>query len=144
MAGIADVPQNFINKAGIAKRIGISRVTVDRVLKKIQKDKALSSRLTVTKVKEGKRTLYFYDPSDIDACFAEVQKTKRPSSASVQPLKKDSAENAYGQSNKEYTDKIESLEAQVALLKQNNEDLRNSMRLIEDKTKKSWWSKLTG
>lgn len=151
MVSLEDIPQHWINKAGIAKRIGVSRVTVDRVLKKVQKDKALSSRLTIKKVKQGLRTGYWFDPSDIDAVFAEVQKAKRPNSSNVHKTNSHSASKVNEQTTELLAkdleirnQKIESLQKEVSRLEQNNEDLRNSMRLITDQTKRSWWNKITG
>lgn len=148
MAGIEDVPSDWINKAGIAKRHSISRITVDRYLKKIEKDKALSGRLTVKKVKEGKRTFYYYDPTDIDAVFAELNKSKRPSSANVQPLKNtvtnDSSGNTDEPSKRELQKEIEHLNEKIALLEQNNDDLRESMKRLEGPKSKSLFSWITG
>ena len=74
MAGIEDVPSDWINKAGIAKRHSISRITVDRYLKKLEKE----GRLFPIKVQQGKRTLYSYDPNDLDDAFKSLlQKNKK-------------------------------------------------------------------
>ena len=74
MTTIKDVPSHWISKATIARRLGISRVTADKQLTRIENDKELSGRLNVLVVDEGKRKLYFFDPSDVDAVFSELQK----------------------------------------------------------------------
>ena len=74
MATIKDVPSHWISKATIARRLGISRVTADKQLTRIENDRELSGRLNVLVVDEGKRKLYFFDPSDVDAVFSELQK----------------------------------------------------------------------
>jgi predicted transcriptional regulator len=86
MTNIDDIPSHFINKAGIANRLSISRVTVDRALTKIAKDPILHSRLKVHIVSEGKRTLYFYDPSDVDAVFGELQRSNKGRSKTVRNI----------------------------------------------------------
>ena len=86
MTNIDDIPSHFINKAGIANRLGISRVTVDRALTKVSKDPILNSRLKVNIVSEGKRTLYFYDPSDVDTVFAELQRSSKSRSKTVRSI----------------------------------------------------------
>ena len=86
MTNIDDIPSHFINKAGIANRLSISRVTVDRVLTKIAEDPILHSRLKVHIVSEGKRTLYFYDPSDVDAVFGELQRSSKSRSKAVRSI----------------------------------------------------------
>ncbi|MDC0158262.1 hypothetical protein OAI47_00755 [Rhodospirillaceae bacterium] len=77
MATMDDVPSHWISKASIAKRRGISRVTVDKQLTKIENDPDFSGQLNVLIVDEGKRKLYFYDPSDVDAVFSGFQKKRR-------------------------------------------------------------------
>jgi prefoldin subunit 5 len=83
MTTMDDIPSHYINKAGIAKRLGISRVTVDRALTKISKDPTLSAILNVCIVSEGKRTLYFYEPSDVDSVFEQLQRSSRSRSKTV-------------------------------------------------------------
>jgi predicted transcriptional regulator len=83
MTTMDDIPSHYINKAGIAKRLGISRVTVDRALTKISKDPTLSAILNVFIVSEGKRTLYFYEPSDVDSVFEQLQRSSRSRSKTV-------------------------------------------------------------
>ena len=48
MATIKDVPSHWISKATIARRLGISRVTADKQLTKIENDKELSNRFKCT------------------------------------------------------------------------------------------------
>ena len=99
MTNIDDIPSHFINKAGIANRLSISRVTVDRALTKIAKDPILHSRLKVHIVSEGKRTLYFYDPSDVDAVFGELQRTSRGRSKTVRSINRKVTTTSTSQSN---------------------------------------------
>jgi predicted transcriptional regulator len=99
MTNIDDIPSHFINKAGIANRLSISRVTVDRMLTKIAKDPILLSRLKVHTVSEGKRTLYFYDPSDVDAVFGELQRSNRSRSKTVRNINRKVQSASTSQSN---------------------------------------------
>lgn len=99
MTNIDDIPSHFINKAGIANRLSISRVTVDRALTKIAKDPILHSRLKVHIVSEGKRTLYFYDPSDVDAVFGELQRASRGRSKTVRSINRKVTTTSTSQSN---------------------------------------------
>ena len=99
MTNIDDIPSHFINKAGIANRLSISRVTVDRALTKIAKDPILHGRLKVHIVSEGKRTLYFYDPSDVDAVFGELQRTSRGRSKTVRSINRKVTTTSTSQSN---------------------------------------------
>ena len=99
MTNIEDIPSHFINKAGIANRLSISRVTVDRALTKIAKDPILHSRLKVHIVSEGKRTLYFYDPSDVDAVFGELQRASRGRSTTVRSITRKVTTTSTSQSN---------------------------------------------
>jgi len=99
MTNIDDIPSHFINKAGIANRLSISRVTVDRMLTKIEKDPILHSRLKVNIVSEGKRILYFYDPSDVDAVFGEVQRASRGRSKTVRSINRKVTTTSTSQSN---------------------------------------------
>jgi len=99
MTNIDDIPSHFINKAGIANRLDISRVTVDRMLTKIAKDPILHGRLKVHIVSEGKRTLYFYDPSDVDAVFGELQRTSRGRSKTVRSINRKVTTTSTSQSN---------------------------------------------
>ena len=62
MADPDNIPDTYLNKAQIAVKYSISRVTVDRYLKKLEKE----GRLFPIKVQQGKRTLYSYDPNDLD------------------------------------------------------------------------------
>ena len=99
MTNIDDIPSHFINKAGIANRLSISRVTVDRMLTKIAKDHILLKRLKVHTVSEGKRTLYFYDPSDVDAVFGELQRSNRSRSKTVRNINRKVQSASTSQSN---------------------------------------------
>ena len=99
MTNIDDIPSHFINKAGIANRLSISRVTVDRALTKIAKDPILHGRLKVHIVSEGKRTLYFYDPSDVDAVFGELQRSSRGRSKTVRSINRKVTTTSTSQSN---------------------------------------------
>ena len=74
MADPDNIPDTFLNKAQIAVKYSISRVTVDRYLKQLEKE----GRLFPIKVQQGKRTLYSYDPNDLDESFKSLlQKNKR-------------------------------------------------------------------
>ena len=112
MSTMDDVPSHWISKASIAKRIGISRVTVDKQLDRIEKDKELSGRLNVLVVDEGKRKLYFYDPSDVDAVFSELQKKSRRKSANVK------------RSNSRVNDSVNLLDNEIVKLELQKEELR--------------------
>lgn len=138
MSTMDDVPSHWISKASIAKRIGISRVTVDKQLARIEKDKELSGRLNVLIVDEGKRKLYFYDPSDVDAVFSELQKKSRRKSSNVK------RSNSRVNDSVNFTDneivKLElqkeeirriALEKEVARLEDNLKDLRGENTFLK-------------
>ena len=112
MSIMDDVPSHWISKASIAKRIGISRVTVDKQLARIEKDKELSGRLNVIIVDEGKRKLYFYDPSDVDAVFSELQKKSRRKSSGVK------------RTNSRVNDNVKLLDNEIVKLELQKEELR--------------------
>ena len=112
MSTMDDVPSHWISKASIAKRIGISRVTVDKQLARIEKDKELSGRLNVLIVDEGKRKLYFYDPSDVDAVFSELQKKSRRKSSNVK------------RSNSRVNDSVNLLDNAIVKLELQKEEIR--------------------
>ena len=86
MSEQVEIPSHWINKAGISKRLGKSRITVDKLLSKVEKDPILSGRLNVQVIVQGKRNLYYYDPSDIDAIFAEINKDKKSRSRNVNSM----------------------------------------------------------
>ena len=74
MADPDNIPDTYLNKAQIAVKYSISRVTVDRYLKKLEEE----GRLFPIKVQQGKRTLYSYDPNDLDEAFKSLlQKNKK-------------------------------------------------------------------
>jgi len=138
MSTMDDVPSHWISKASIAKRIGISRVTVDKQLIRIEKDKELSGRLNVLVVDEGKRKLYFYDPSDVDAVFSELQKKSRRKSSGVKRT------NSRVNDNVKLLDdaivklelqkeelKVIALEKEVARLEDNLKDLRGENTFLK-------------
>ena len=87
MVTIKDVPSHWISKATIARRLGISRVTADKQLTRIKNDKELSGRLNGLIVDEGKRKLYFFDPSDVDAVFSELQKKSKRKASNTKRTK---------------------------------------------------------
>ena len=62
MSDADNIPDTYLNKAQIAVKYSISRVTVDRYLKKLENE----GRLFPQKVQQGKRILYHYDPNDLD------------------------------------------------------------------------------
>ena len=138
MSTMDDVPSHWISKASIAKRIGISRVTVDKQLIRIEKDKELSGRLNVLVVDEGKRKLYFYDPSDVDAVFSELQKKSRRKSSGVKRT------NSRVNDNVKLLDdaivklelqkeelKVIALEKEIARLEDNLKDLRGENTFLK-------------
>ena len=138
MATIKDVPSHWISKATIARRLGISRVTADRQLTRIENDKELSNRLNVLVVDEGKRKLYFFDPSDVDAVFSELQKKSRrkPSNVkrangrvndSVDVLDNEIVKLALSKEEL----KVAYLEQQVAKLEDNLNDLRGENTFLK-------------
>ena len=74
MADPDNIPDTYLNKAQIAVKYSISRVTVDRYLKKLEEE----GRLFPIKVQQGKRTLYSYDPNDLDEALTSLlQKNKK-------------------------------------------------------------------
>ena len=77
-------------RAAIAKMDSLAR---------IEKDKELSGRLNVLIVDEGKRKLYFYDPSDVDAVFGELQRTSRGRSKTVRSINRKVTTTSTSQSN---------------------------------------------
>jgi len=62
MTDTSNIPNTYLNKAQIAVKYSISRVTVDRYLKRLESE----GRVFPTKVQQGKRILYNYDPNDLD------------------------------------------------------------------------------
>ena len=131
MATIKDVPSHWISKATIARRLGISRVTADKQLTRIENDKELSGRLNVLVIDEGKRKLYFFDPSDVDVVFSELQKKSRrkPSNVKLTNGRVNDSVNVLDNEivklalSKEEL-KVAYLEQQVAKLEDNLNDLR--------------------
>jgi len=125
MTNIDDIPSHFINKAGIANRLDISRVTVDRMLTKIAKDPILHGRLKVHIVSEGKRTLYFYDPSDVDAVFGELQRTSRGRSKTVRSINRKVTTTSTSQSNALLEKDVQHLQSLQAKLESEVADLKD-------------------
>ena len=68
MSDAINIPESYLNKSQIAVKYSISRVTVDRYLKKLESE----GRLFPTKVHQGKRVLYNYDPNDLDEAFKSL------------------------------------------------------------------------
>ena len=129
-----EIPSHWINKAGIAKRIGKSRITVDKLLSKIEKDPILSTRLNVKVIVQGKRNLYYYDPSDIDAVFAETNKDKKSRSRNVNSRSSNSSLNVAQHVSNDLQHQLEleqirriSLEKEVARLEAHNKDLQDDV-----------------
>ena len=129
-----EIPSHWINKAGIAKRIGKSRITVDKLLSKIEKDPILSGRLNVKVIVQGKRNLYYYDPSDIDAVFAETNKDKKSRSRNVNSRSSNSSLNVAQHVSNDLQHQLEleqirriSLEKEVARLEAHNKDLQDDV-----------------
>lgn len=125
MTNIDDIPSHFINKAGIANRLSISRVTVDRMLTKIAKDPILHSRLKVHIVSEGKRTLYFYDPSDVDAVFGELQRSSRGRSKTVRSINRKVTTTSTSQSTALLEKDVQHLQSLQAKLESEVADLKD-------------------
>lgn len=129
-----EIPSHWINKAGISKRIGKSRITVDKLLSKIEKDPILSGRLNVKVIGQGKRNLYYYDPSDIDAIFAEMNKDKKSRSRNVNSRSSNSSLNVAQHVSNDLEHQLElektrriSLEKEVARLEAHNKDLQDDV-----------------
>jgi DNA-binding transcriptional regulator GbsR (MarR family) len=59
------IPVTFLNKTDISERFNMSRVTVNKKLKQLEN----SGRLFAQTIKQGGRTLYYYDPNDVDVAF---------------------------------------------------------------------------
>ena len=138
MVTIKDVPSHWISKATVARRLGISRVTADKQLTRIENDKELSGRLNVQVVDQGKRKLYFFDPSDVDLVFSELQKRNRrkPSNVkrtngrvndSVNVLDNETVKLALSKEEL----KVAYLEQQVAKLEINLNDLRGENTFLK-------------
>ena len=138
MVTIKDVPSHWISKATVARRLGISRVTADKQLTRIENDKELSGRLNVLVVDQGKRKLYFFDPSDVDLVFSELQKRNRrkPSNVkrtngrvndSVNVLDNETVKLALSKEEL----KVAYLEQQVAKLEINLNDLRGENTFLK-------------
>ena len=125
MTNIDDIPSHFINKAGIANRLGISRVTVDRMLTKIAKDPILHGRLKVHIVSEGKRTLYFYDPSDVDAVFGELQRSSRGRSKTVRSINRKVTTTSTSQSTALLEKDVQHLQSLLAKSESEVADLKD-------------------
>ena len=129
-----EIPSHWINKAGISKRIGKSRITVDKLLSKIEKDPILSGRLNVQVIVQGKRNLYYYDPSDIDAIFAEINKDKKSRSRNVNSKSGNSSLSVAQHVSNDLQHQLEleqtrriSLEKEVARLEAHNKDLHDDV-----------------
>ena len=129
-----EIPSHWINKAGISKRIGKSRITVDKLLSKIEKDPILSGRLNVQVIVQGKRNLYYYDPSDIDAIFAEINKDKKSRSRNVNSRSGNSSVSVAQHVSNDLQHQLEleqtrriSLEKEVARLEAHNKDLQDDV-----------------
>ena len=129
-----EIPSHWINKAGISKRIGKSRITVDKLLSKIEKDPILSGRLNVQVIVQGKRNLYYYDPSDIDAIFAEINKDKKSRSRNVNSKSGNSSLSVAQHVSNDLQHQLEleqtrriSLEKEVARLEAHNKDLQDDV-----------------
>ena len=125
MTNIDDIPSHFINKAGIANRLSISRVTVDRALTKIAKDPILHGRLKVHIVSEGKRTLYFYDPSDVDAVFGELQRSSRGRSKTVRSINRKVTTTSTSQSTSLLEKDVQHLQSLLAKSESEVADLKD-------------------
>jgi predicted transcriptional regulator len=125
MTNIDDIPSHFINKAGIANRLSISRVTVDRALTKIAKDPILHSRLKVHIVSEGKRTLYFYDPSDVDAVFGELQRSNKGRSKTVRNINRKVTTTSTSQSTALLEKDVQHLQSLLAKSESEVADLKD-------------------
>ena len=131
-------PSHWISKATIARRLGISRVTADKQLTRIENDKELSGRLNVLVVDEGKRKLYFFDPSDVDAVFSELQKKSKRKSSNVKRINSRVNDSVNVLDNeivklalsKEEL-KVAYLEQQVAKLEVNLNDLRGENTFLK-------------
>ena len=138
MVTIKDVPSHWISKATIARRLGISRVTADKQLTRIKNDKELSGRLNVLIVDEGKRKLYFFDPSDVDAVFSELQKKSKRKASNTKRTNGRVNDSVYVLDNeivklalsKEEL-KVAYLEQQVAKLEDNLNDLRGENTFLK-------------
>ena len=129
-----EIPSHWISKAGISKRIGKSRITVDKLLSKIEKDPILSGRLNVQVIVQGKRNLYYYDPSDIDAIFAEINKDKKSRSRNVNSRSGNSSVSVAQHVSNDLQHQLEleqtrriSLEKEVARLEAHNKDLQDDV-----------------
>ena len=113
MSDTDQIPNTFLNKSRIAEEYGMSRVTVNKHLKTLEK----SGRLIPKTVQQGNRKLYYYDPEDVKVAFA----TLRSSSNSVRNV----------QSRVSNSQSV-LLDTEVKLL---NERLEAERRSIADKEK---------
>lgn len=64
------IPNTYLNKSQIADKYSMSRVTVNKHLKKLETE----GRLFPKTVQQGGRKLYWYDPNDLDVAFETITK----------------------------------------------------------------------
>lgn len=64
------IPNTYLNKSQIADKYSMSRVTVNKHLKKLETE----GRLFPKTVQQGGRKLYWYDPNDLDVAFESIAK----------------------------------------------------------------------
>ena len=62
------IPNTYLNKSQIADKYSMSRVTVNKHLKKLETE----GRLFPKTVQQGGRKLYWYDPNDLDVAFETI------------------------------------------------------------------------
>ena len=135
------IPSNFLNKSDISREYGMSRVTVNKHLKKLE----ASGRLIPTTIQQGGRKLYYYDPTDLSVAFESINTTTKTMGTvqrsvsnsqtvslqhEIELLKKDIAKYHEVEIQKDRT--IEILDKNVTDLREENRDLK--LRLTDQRT----------